>query len=794
MAEPYAPPSTGGGTVASDLLAPPHTTPAEQTDLSGEERTILRHLYRRARDHADNEIGPRLEKAYRYLDGKVDAQPAFHVGKDEQGRPEFHGSRVVVRECRDKLRAIVPELARVFLSSDEIVAFTPKSKEDEDHAQQATDYCNYTARARGGEERILDSFFDWLVKFCAIKVYWHIEITQEVKGFSNVNEAGLALIKEKVEDPDTELMEMEAEPYRGMVKMIDPATGTPVQVPQVFYRGYHKTRQIKRELRWELIRPDEFLIDPDAMSEPSSLIIGQDCFRTVSDVVAMGIPKEVVEQYAGAMGPDANDRVATAVRGRGNTTSAQDVPDDSLQYVRYVEAIVRLDRNGDGIAERYRAIMLGEGPEPLALLPGDDCYYIVASPYRRPHEPIGNGAVEEAIDLQDQMSALVRGWINNMNRANEPREVVSSSDAPGYDSLKSPFGGPIRSDMPQAIGIHAIPFTANQNLPLLQYFEARSAARFGITPASQGLDPDVLKGQTAVGAEVIVSAPQVALEFLCREYAAGVMRPMFQAMLSIAKRYQDQKTVIRLRGQWVEVDPDDWPPDMDVDVMVGLGSGTKQDRLVGLLAIMQKQVELKAQGSPLVTPQNESEALKSFTELQGYKNTGRFFTEMSPEELAQAQQASQEQQKQQAIEAATFAAQAEAAKAAAVQKEKTAGEVEKAKIDATLAQGKLIGDWRLAKEGQDKDLQLGRDQAAKDLTLGREKLKSDAGLTLEQALMQLTVQQQKIAAEERVKMGHLAFEREAKLLELELERELERYKISHQVGSHQGELKQVVKR
>ena len=89
---------------------------------------------------------------------------------------------------------------------------------------------------------------------------------------------------------------------------------------------------------------------------------------------------------------------------------------------------------------------------------------------------------------------------------------------------------------------------------------------------------------------------------------------------------------------------------------------------------------------------------------------------------------------------------------------------------------------------------MGQDQAVKELTLGREKLKSDAGLTLEQALMQLTVQQQSIAAKERVDMAHAAFEHEAKLLELELERELERYKISHQVGSHQGELKQVVKR
>ena len=108
MADPYAPPSTGTGRATGDLYAPPHTGPDQESELTGEERIILRQLYRRARDHADNEIGPKLEKAYRYLDGKVDAQPAFHVGKDEQGRPEFHGSRVVVRECRDKLRAIVP--------------------------------------------------------------------------------------------------------------------------------------------------------------------------------------------------------------------------------------------------------------------------------------------------------------------------------------------------------------------------------------------------------------------------------------------------------------------------------------------------------------------------------------------------------------------------------------------------------------------------------------------------------------------------------------------------------------
>jgi hypothetical protein len=781
-----APPSTGGS-ARGDPFAPPHTGPDPNTDITADERVILRALYQRAQDHAEDEIGRKLERAYRYLDGKVDAEPAFHVGKDEQGRQSFHGSRTVVRECRDKLRAIVPELARIFLSSDEIVAFSPKSREDEEYAEQATEYCNYNAKALGGEERILDSFFDWLVKFCAIKVYWHEEITQEYQGFSGVEQAGMALLMQQAQDPDTNVMEVDAEPYREVIEVMDPRTGQRLQIPVVKYRGRHKTRTIKKSLKWELIRPDEFIIDPDCFDEAGAMIIGQDCYRMVSEVVAMGIPREVVLEHSGSLRPDDNDTVATAVRGRQNRMTSTDIPSEALQYVRYIEVIVRLDRDQDGIAEKYRAIMLGDGPEPIALLPGDDCQFIVSSPYRRPHEPIGNGAVEEAIDLQDQMTALVRGWINNMNRANEPREIVSSSDMIGYESLKSPYAGPIRSDAPQAIGIHVIPFTANQNLPLLQYFEARSASRFGITPASQGLDPDVLKGQTAQGADVIVSAPQVALEFLAREYAAGVMKPLFQAMLNIAKRYQDQKAVIRLRGKWVEMDPRDWPADMDVDVRVGLGSGTKQDRLIGLLAIMAKQTELMSMGSPLVGPEQQAEALRTFTELQGYKDTSRFFVEMSEEELAAAVEQSAQAQKQQALEAIQLQVQAEAAKAAAVQAEKSKGEVEKAKVDAMLA-------YKVAQEKQAGDVQIAQAKTGADLTLGREKLKSDAKLTLEQTLMQLTVQEHGIAAKERVDMANAAFDHEAKLLELQMERELEQMKIRAQVGSHQGELKTKTKR
>ena len=46
------------------------------------------------------------------------------------------------------------------------------------------------------------------------------------------------------------------------------------------------------------------------------------------------------------------------------------------------------------------------------------------------------------------------------------------------------------------------------------------------------------------------------------------MRPLFVAILKLACRYQDKKTIFRLRDQWIEVDPREWNAEMDADVRV----------------------------------------------------------------------------------------------------------------------------------------------------------------------------------------------------------------------------------
>jgi hypothetical protein len=321
--------------------------------------------------------------------------------------------------------------------------------------------------------------------------------------------------------------------------------------------------------------------------------------------------------------------------------------------------------------------------------------------------------------------------------------------------MESPFTNVIRAKNPERITVHAVPFVGDRNAGLIEYLQRRSAGRTGIDMAGQGLDPDVLKGQTVDAAKAVVTAPQVQLEFLAREFAAGFMRPMFLAILRLSKAYQDKATTIRLRGKWVEVDPSQWSADMDCSVRVGLGGGTKQEKLAGLAAIMAKQELLLQTGSPLVSQEEYRNALGQFTELMGYKATQRFFREPTPEEMQAAQQAAEQQQQQ----AAQQAIQLEAAKAAATAQEKAKGDLEKAKLDIAAA---------------DRKAQL------------------DAELQRERAIMEMTVQREKIEAERQIAMAKMQLEAELKREELAAEKELERMKMANGSRDGQGNMRTAV--
>ena len=422
-----------------------------------------------------------------------------------------------------------------------------------------------------GEQLLLDTLVLWLLKFAALKVYWQSEEEETKHGFDGISEQVMQALVQMMHDPNgSEIAGIDAQEA---VQYIDVMAPTPdgghagAAAYAHLLRHDHATVQGGR-IVVELVPQDQFLIDPDAQKEMSAIFVGTDSRRMVSDVVALGVPFETVMEHAGGgyAGASKAQQARLARRGRLNDDMRPSLGNDALEYVRVIEGVARLDTDGDGKAEPWRVLLLGDNPEPIDMVEGDDCYFIVGSPFRRPHEPIGMGLAESVADIQEQKTALVRGVINSMNRSNAPREVISETDHNAYHDLTSPIAGPIRTSSPGGIGFHVVPFTGDKMMPMLAYFDEVSSARTGVTMAGQGLDPDILKGQTVEGAKTITTAPQSRIEFLAREFAAGIVRPLFVAILKLACRYRDKKTIFRLRDQWIEVDPREWNAEMDADV------------------------------------------------------------------------------------------------------------------------------------------------------------------------------------------------------------------------------------
>jgi hypothetical protein len=122
---------------------------------------------------------------------------------------------------------------------------------------------------------------------------------------------------------------------------------------------------------------------------------------------------------------------------------------------------------------------------------------------------------------------------------------------------------------------------------------------------------------------------------------AEFLKDVFKKLLGLVMTHGEPGDYIRLRGQWVPVDPSDWKNNYDMTVSVGLGSNNK-DQLVGQLGqLLQTQAQIiefqgGAQG-PLVTLENVYHVLKKQQEAMGLKGD-KYFTDPGAEQEGQAEQ------------------------------------------------------------------------------------------------------------------------------------------------------------
>jgi hypothetical protein len=580
-------------------------------------------------------VSAEIEDAVTYVDTDLSpsrAQATAYYRGDPFGNEEEGNSRVVATEVRDTVNAMLPSIMRVFFSSERVVEFMPRGPEDVKASEQASDYANYVLNQDNPGFMVLyGTFKDSLVRKCGIvKTWWAKNTTVRTEKYTGLDEGTVMLIQQEAGAVVTVITQYDDPDVLEPQLTMDPMTGQPVMlpIPQLFDVEVKRTIE-EGKICIEGVPPEEFLIDRNARDLDSAAFVGHRKMATVAELLEMGYDEDLIMENISTTDFEYNDEY---LRRRPTTTTMGSINEShnpAMQRALYVEGYMRVDYDGDGIPELRKVCCLGEGytivnNEP-ADMTGFSDFPCDPEPHTSPLE--ANSIFDFTKDLQEIKSDILRNTLDSLAQSIHPRTAVVEGQVNMDDVLNNETGAIIRMRAPGMVMPLAQPFVGQAAFPMLEYMDSIKEERTGMSRASMGLNADALQSSTKAAVSATVSANQMRIELTTRILAEG-MKKLFKVILQLSVKHQDKPRMVRLRNDWVQVDPRSWDATMDVAINVGMGTGDTEQKMQMLGMISSKQEQALTQMgpmNPLVTPGQYANTLRKMVELAGFKDASQFF-------------------------------------------------------------------------------------------------------------------------------------------------------------------------
>jgi hypothetical protein len=639
-----------------------------------------------ALNHFDSEFSQERIRAMDFYLGEP-------FGNEVEGR-----SSVVSTEVADTVEAIMPNLMRVFTANDKYVRFSARTAEDMERAEQVSDYVNYIINHDNEGYKILYNWFKdaLLFRLGVVKYFYEEEENVTEEEYNGLDENELAVL---LANPDVEVVEQQETVINSYME--DDGTVVPLESS---YDLSVRVTERKGKIKVINVPPEEFLVNRRATNLEDAYFIAHRTTMTVSDLVAMGYDREEVEAHAGLSDLDVDEERTNRFQDLEANTGT-DAADPTLREVVYYECIMKVDYDGDGIAERRRICAIGaEGTHILHNEPFDHVPFAVVSPVLMPHRLIGRSIYDMTEDLQVIKSTLMRQYLDSVYTSTLPRMVAVEGQVNLDDLLEGTAGGIIRARQPGMVQAITGTPVGGEVRPLMDYLDNIKEQRTGMSKASQGLDANALQSTTASAISATVRGAQVKLESYARTMAETGVKSLFKGILHLVTKYDNKPRIVRLRNDFVPIDPREWTSEYDVVVQVGLGTADDEQKIAFLTQIAAKQEQILMQlgpNNPVVSMAQYVNTLRSIAEIGGFKDADMFFS--SPQQI-QMQQQQQQQQPPQPDPAIAMKQQ---------------------QMEAELA---------LKREKMQADIQLERERMTMEMELRRQELQAEAELRMAKAV------------------------------------------------------------
>lgn len=573
----------------------------------------------------DGDISKERALAWDYYNSKP-------LGNEVKGK-----SQVVTSDVSDVVDGIMPSLVRMFTTKDNLVSFEAHDQDDEKLAEQETDYTSYVFFKKN-EDAFLTLhtwIFDALTqKNGIVKAWWDESEVVTEETYTGLSEEDVFQLLE-----DEELEPIERDERQETITI--EGQSAEVTVHDISFKRTAK----RNAVRVEPVPPEEYRISSDATSpNPSNArMVGQERDIKRSELIAMGFDPDLVMSLPVAGKTPTNSE---EISRRDKTDDTKEGDGDPLEEeVTTRECYLKLEGE-------LRQVFSSNG-HMLGNEPSDRQPFHALTSKPLPHKHFGTCPAEAVMDIQQITTTLTRQMLDNLYQTNNPGHGVYEQ-AIGDDTmdglLSTEIGSVTIFDRPmgEAYAPMTVPFTAGSTFPMLSLWEKAKRDRTGVSSDAEGLNPEQLKNiQSSVLREAI-SMSKDKIEMIARVFAETGIKSLFLHIHELIRKHQNKEEVVKLRGEWVPVNPASWRDRFNISVNIGLGIGSKETNLLHLNSIRELQKDIAQNGGSnlIVKPKQIYNMAKEIAKNAG-QEPDLFFIDPG-EELAALPQQKELQLQQQA--------------------------------------------------------------------------------------------------------------------------------------------------
>lgn len=535
-------------------------------------------------------------------------------------------SQVVSSDISAVVEANLAQAMKAF-SSDHLVVFQADGADDEDQAQLESDTVSAI---------VMDHNPGFLLFLEAVKDALMLR-NGVVKGCVENYEATRI---RKYED-------VTPEAYAGLMAKKD--------IEEIEYRPaeqYLKVRETTKTKRVSLksVPPENFLYTKNWTSLDLEGIpaCGERHTDTRSDMVKIHrFPKDKVYELPAFV----ETRAAGAARNPAGSPSLSGITADKSQdIVEWFELYLLMDKDGNGIAERWRVCFV-PNKSVLAQEEVDYINYATGSVLVNPHRFMGMSMYDKLKQVQDINTGLNRQLLNNADAANKARLFYLDGKL-NVDDLNSGLpngnvrvGGSV-SDVRQAVVTVGVPDISAGLLANIEHQKRQRAELGGAALDMSSADRQLVGEQVgSQGLDRAYSVMESLTWLMTKTIGESLVRGVHLLTHRLLRDNFNEPVPVKIRGQWMSPKPSDWKARARITVKPGMAAGDRQRRVGALGGLLTTQLTLadKGMNGILVDVNTFHATLMDWARAAEIENPEQYFIDpMSP----QAKQAMAAREKQ----------------------------------------------------------------------------------------------------------------------------------------------------